>query len=498
MPPLEKRLRILFVLLFLWVLLRNAWVCEDAFITYRVVDNLVHGLGARWNPLERVQVYTHPLWMLALSGPYLVTRDAVLSAMGLSLVCSTAAVWLLLSRGLATTPQRVLAIILVTFSKGFVDYSTGGLENPLTHLLLVLFFLEYQKPEAERQLGRMAWYAGLGLTNRMDLVWFFLPALVEVGWSEKAYRPRRLGVWVGLAPFVAWEAFAVLYYGFLFPNSAYAKLTSAIPWWQMVRQGVYYLINSLAWDPLTLFTVAALLVVGFSQGRSSRIIALSVALYLAYVLRIGGDYMSGRLLSAPFLVSLFLLSRLPLESSTEIVLTAAVPLALGVFSPRPPIQMSDTYTSLGSAPQSVDDERGYRHETSLLRMNKDKGIPDLGGWVADAIAARQKGTRVSVYKNVGYYGFFAGPGVHVIDPYGLGDPLMARLPFTEKMGFWASGHFYRHVPEGYPEAAIDAGTIKDPAIAAQWEKLKLVTRGPILSPERLREVVRFNLGMNRP
>src|SRR4051794_11216246 len=105
MPPKDKRLQILFFLLFFCVLLKNAWLCEDAFITYRVVDNLAHGLGARWNPLERVQVYTHPLWMLGVSGLYLITRDIVGAAMGLSIGCSLLAVWLLFSRALTSTPQ---------------------------------------------------------------------------------------------------------------------------------------------------------------------------------------------------------------------------------------------------------------------------------------------------------------------------------------------------------------------------------------------------------
>lgn len=42
----------------------HAHINEDAFITFRVVDNFIHGYGLRWNIDERVQVYTHPLWML--------------------------------------------------------------------------------------------------------------------------------------------------------------------------------------------------------------------------------------------------------------------------------------------------------------------------------------------------------------------------------------------------------------------------------------------------
>ncbi|HAA75677.1 TPA: hypothetical protein DCE37_11200 [Candidatus Latescibacteria bacterium] len=43
------------------------WLCDDAFITLRTVDNFLQGHGPTWNVVERVQCYTHPLWFLVLS-----------------------------------------------------------------------------------------------------------------------------------------------------------------------------------------------------------------------------------------------------------------------------------------------------------------------------------------------------------------------------------------------------------------------------------------------
>ena len=54
------------------------WMCEDAFITLRTVDNWVNGFGLRWNVAERVQSYTHPLWMLCLTPVYWLTRSPTL------------------------------------------------------------------------------------------------------------------------------------------------------------------------------------------------------------------------------------------------------------------------------------------------------------------------------------------------------------------------------------------------------------------------------------
>src|SRR5664280_151358 len=52
----------------LYAILANAWIVDDAYITFRSIWNVHHGFGLRWNPSERVQTYTHPLWMLLISG----------------------------------------------------------------------------------------------------------------------------------------------------------------------------------------------------------------------------------------------------------------------------------------------------------------------------------------------------------------------------------------------------------------------------------------------
>jgi arabinofuranosyltransferase len=63
-PAVARVLPYLAVLVLLLLVVRNAWVTEDAYITLRTVDNWVSGHGLRWNVDERVQGYTHPLWMV--------------------------------------------------------------------------------------------------------------------------------------------------------------------------------------------------------------------------------------------------------------------------------------------------------------------------------------------------------------------------------------------------------------------------------------------------
>ena len=53
----------------------NAYVCDDAFMAFRTVDNFVRGYGLRWNVAERVQVFTAPLHTLLMSALYWFTYD---------------------------------------------------------------------------------------------------------------------------------------------------------------------------------------------------------------------------------------------------------------------------------------------------------------------------------------------------------------------------------------------------------------------------------------
>jgi arabinofuranosyltransferase len=240
----------------------------------------------------------------------------------------------------------------------------------------------------------------------------------------------------------------------------------------------------------------AIVLLTLRDDRPATLMAVGIVLSILYTVRVGGDYMTGRFLTAPLFFSMFLLSRIEFDRPLELAIALALLIGLGIYSPRPPIATTDGYVGLGSAVQGVDDEHGYRHnDTSLLKLTRGQGLRGLGGWVADGVKANRDHLPVSVYRNIGYYGFFAGPDVHIIDPYGIGDPLMARMPFPED-GHWSPGHFYRDVPEGYVDAALDKGTFADPALAAYWAKLKLVTRGPIFDGERLIEVARFNLGLN--
>jgi hypothetical protein len=92
----------------------------------------------------------------------------------------------------------------------------------------------------------------------------------------------------------------------------------------------------------------------------------------------------------------------------------------------------------------------------------------------------------------GFIGYAAGPGVHFIDKYGLGDALLARLPAEVP---WRIGHFRRRVPDGYEETVrARRNLIRDPGVAAYYDRLQIIAAGPIWSAERFRTIAAMNMG----
>jgi len=89
----------------------------------------------------------------------------------------------------------------------------------------------------------MGLLACLSTLNRMDVLLFYGPALIYL--ITKCRSWKNFGrLLLTFLPFVLWEVFSVIYYGFLFPNTAYAKLYTHIPESALLKQGLLYVYDS--------------------------------------------------------------------------------------------------------------------------------------------------------------------------------------------------------------------------------------------------------------
>jgi arabinofuranosyltransferase len=495
------------ITLFMVIALRSTWLCDDAYITFRTVDNLAHGLGPVWNTDERVQGFTNPLWMFILTMFYYFSGEIFFTSHLLQIAFSFATVVIAAYKLSITKYHAALAISAFILSKSFVDFSSSGLENALIHLTLVLFFVVYFESRITRRLLYLCLLASAGILTRMDTALLVLPPIGYVlvttfrETGRTACRKNAIPVILGFLPFVLWEMFSLFYYGFLFPNTAYSKLGTQIPLGEYVEQGFYYLLNSLRLDPLTLTIICVAIVLAVVERKPKHMTAAGgVVLYLAYVVRIGGDFLSGRFLSACFLVSVIILSRIEMKREKVYFVSLFVLYIMVSTIALFPTMNSEGIDKKGMIKDSKGIADGIRtgsRQAGLLRTSLKNPLPQHD-WVKRGRDFKRKNAKFPVLGGVGYTGFYSGPKVHIIDIYGLTEPLLARLPAGKPVHgkHWRIGHFRRKLPDGY-ELTLKSkkNVIKDKNLAEYYNKLRLITRGGLLSSERLWTIIQMNLGM---
>jgi len=140
----NKILLISFVLVFLFVIIKNAWISDDAYITYRSIENFIHGYGLVHNVGERVQTFTHPLWFFILSGLNYIWQNVFsfdywsqmyYTNIFLSMFLSFTTIIFITFLIAKSYKGAILTLVILLSSRSFMDYTTSGLENPLTFLI---------------------------------------------------------------------------------------------------------------------------------------------------------------------------------------------------------------------------------------------------------------------------------------------------------------------------------------------------------------------------
>ncbi len=476
--------------LFAVIVLARAWVAEDAYITFRVIDNFWNGYGLRWNISERVMAYTHPLWMALESVFVGIWNNPFLVAIMLGAACSTAAFAVVL----ATVKRPLIEAIcfLVTpllISEAFLDYTTSGMENALSYVLFALFgYLIYAKSAHPRFWFYLSLTVSLALLTRLDMALFYAPPVIYV---MRHHAPVKRQVALGLLPLVLWLAFSLFYYGFIFPNTKYAKLDTGMPLLSYLNQGIYYAKNVAIWD--TPSALALVLPIWLLWKRALPTVAISIAagiyIYCLYVIYIGGDYMAGRFWSVPVFASVWLwfaYGRYTLKFAGLLAAAFIAPFVFGIIQKDcggcllPPNRVIDGRIAFNQNSLLAFDPLRVRSEGEYYLANRGKQLSD---------SEETTGTPYFI----GMVGYYAGPEAILADELGLADPLLARLPSNSRIFY--IGHFRRSLPRGYMAYLKTSSMASMPKpLAEYYAPLHLITAGDLWDIERLKTIFLFNLG----
>ena len=286
---------------------------DDQMISMRYADNLASGNGLVWNPGERVEGFTNPLWTAYMAiwhvaqVPRTKTSLAIMLTSALILILNALAVYSIASRLSPHSPivARVAMLLTGTYWS-LVDWSLAGFEVGLTALLTSVVVLQsfiYMESRRTRHLVAIAvCLIALGWTRLEMLPIAGVP--VAYLFLVNAGRARVLSVVV--VPVVA--SVAVLfatrhwYYGEWLPNTYYLKLTG-IAMRDRVTMGLNKTFTTLLTHFSLLLVPMALLVPGSRRDHRIWILMAIFATGVLYTIYIGGDtwerpYHANRFLSA--------------------------------------------------------------------------------------------------------------------------------------------------------------------------------------------------------
>lgn len=293
--------------------------CPDDFYIYlKFAHNLLQNGQLAFNPGERSYGFTSPLWLavLALCGatPFPVFLIKMICWLFFAL-----ALWRfyrLISCHFSGNSSAWIGVVLLAANPWVLRWTLSGLETSAALFAVVLAFELFlnEHPGACLAIGV------LPLLRPELLIWVMIFSAFSL------LRGRLLQVLVALAPGLLWHGFCFLYFGQVFPNTAYAKsigfsVTAAL-------SAVKKIVSSMPPLESLALGITAFMLISRRQGKD-RLWPAMAAVVMLLALFVGrGVNVHTRYLIPIFPLTIYLLLLL-LEKKPKLLLFASI-FALGI------------------------------------------------------------------------------------------------------------------------------------------------------------------------
>ena len=291
----------------------NAFIQDDAFISFRYAENFAQGNGLIWNAgdTKPVEGYTNFLWILLMSVPIALDLSPVLWSMIFGFIFGSGTLYFTYRVSFKITHSHyasLLSIVLLGTNYTFSSYLTGGLETQLQAFLVVvsvyvslrLFSRSPNEPDNWILYPVLSVLFSLAAMTRLDSILICGILLLAVSYSiynnqeesNKKLRKLKLLVVPGMLIVGTWLLFKCLYYGDILPNTYYVKATGSLS----LLRGLIY--TSVFFVSYGLFPFLILGMLYFSRIRAERnliiILSATILVWILYVIKVSGDFMEFR------------------------------------------------------------------------------------------------------------------------------------------------------------------------------------------------------------
>jgi len=291
---------------------------DDAFISFRYARNLINGYGLVFNPGgERVEGYSNFFWVLLISLSFLIHVSPFIIAKAFGIISGLIVIILSyywgrrMAGGNRTAP--LLAALAVGANLSVASWATTGLETDMFALFVLGGVLAYLRESDGK--GRGVWWGALfALAALTRPEGWFLPILLwgfELAWllvivkkypeehRGSPWRTLTMGALVFLVIFIPYFVWRWTYYGYIFPNTYYAKVGFTT---LVLERGIRYTGSFInRYNLVFILFIPSLFVVNRLKEKDVWLAMWMFFFWVFFAVAVGGDHMSFYRLFVPAL-----------------------------------------------------------------------------------------------------------------------------------------------------------------------------------------------------
>lgn len=443
--------------LFFLLALDRLWVAEDAYITFRSVQNLWLGNGPVFNPGMRVESFSHPLWFLILSIVGIAGVQVVPWASAiLGVLFATIGFFLTAVVGHKQTQVSTCALPVglcaIVALPPFWDFASSGLETGLMLCWLggVIFILHrlYAKPASHHLFN--VFIIGLGPLIRLDLILLASPSVVVyllyLKKHHNSYADLLKAIGAFLIPSASWQVFRMGYYATLVPNTYLAKEATSTNW----AQGFQYFRDTfLHYHLVELFALGLILFIAHvrrihrdptGSGSSSHnqllpiVLLIQGALYTIFVIRVGGDFMHARVLLPSIFCIASALLYIPLPR--HVLLQKCLMALLMIWGVRNALFVQHSAGNKINKYGIANERQWYVHSSRTTRPISLQDYSSMSFYKFGKYFQKlhdDRGVGAVLWSNIGLTSAAMNPSdITLIDSLGLNDHINSRLTIDKR------------------------------------------------------------------
>lgn len=402
-----------FLAIYFFLVQQNRFIQDDAFINFRYVENLLAGHGLVYNVGEHVEGFTSFSWMILLLIFKLTGLDLISFSQYSSIFFGAlifVVIYFLSNKSSKPILVFLATSVLILSSSGFIYWSVSGMESSLFSLLILIMFYSYLAKDnlINNPIFFIISFFAI-ITRQEAFAVFTIFLFYDFLNSKEIYQLKKnqkiiiLKVTITLLPFILLVLIRIYYYGYIFPNTYYAKTNLILPYF---FRGFEYIINWIKFDFLYGILLIPFIVLVYKKKEKIEILVLILlSFYLIYNLYIGGDVLPHNRFFLPILpIIYFSISKSffdLIESKSAIIVSIIVILVISFLKHNLNLDKI-IYTK--------------EHEVGLVKKMKI---------YADYLNENNP-NKTAVLSTIGSFGYYYNG--NVIDMVGLTDEYIAHHP----------------------------------------------------------------------